>query len=136
MLDERAAPRTPSPGRAVHAMQKLAHGDDADRALLFAELPLHLRRTDSVLQVDQQVSVDQDGHDGSGAATLARSARKSLAKSSSGAGAVEISSRKRSADSNRVFGGVIVATGVPARVTSTSSPAATRLSTSEKVRAA
>ena len=136
VLDERAAARAASPGRAVHAVQQLAYRDDADRALLVAEQAIDLRRTGTVLEVDQQVGVDQDGHNGSGGATVLRSARSSPANSSSGAGAVAISSRNRSADSSRVFGGVIVATGAPARVTSTSSPAATRFKTSEKLRAA
>src|SRR5437588_4490829 len=136
MLNERAASRPASPSRAMHTMQELADRNDTDRALLFAEQPIDLRRTDTVLEVDQQVGVNQEGHEGSGGATVLRSSRRSAANSSSGGGAVSISSRNRSADNSRVFGGVIVATGAPARVTSTSSPAATRLSTSEKERAA
>jgi hypothetical protein len=136
MLDKRAAAGAARSIRSMDAVQQLADRYDADRALLLAEELLDLRRTDSVLEVDQQVGVDQDGHGGCGGATVPRNARSSPANSSSGAGAVAISSRNLAAESSRVLGGAIVATGAPARVTSTSSPAATRLSTSEKLRAA
>lgn len=60
----------------------------------------------------------------------------SLANAASGAGAAAISSRKRSAEITRDTGGEIKATAAPLRVTSISSPFATRLSSSEKLRAA
>ena len=60
----------------------------------------------------------------------------SSANSASGAGADAINSRNRSAEISRDFGGEITATAAPLRVTSISSPFATRLSSSEKLRAA
>ena len=64
-----------------------------------------------------------------------RIARRSTAKSSSIDGAAASNSRNRLASISRTRGGEITATGAPARVTSISSPAATRLRTSEKRRA-
>src|ERR1700751_3570167 len=120
----------------MNPVQQLTDCNHADRAVLLAKNPLDLRTADTVPHVDQQVRVDQDGHDGSGGATSSRSSRSSVAKRSSGGGAVAISSRKRSGDISRALGGAITATGAPARVTSISSPAATRLRTSENPRAA
>src|SRR5580700_6881981 len=54
----------------------------------------------------------------------------------SGSGAVAINSRNRSADIRRDFGGEITATSAPLLVTRISSPSATLVSSSEKLRAA
>lgn len=135
MLDERPPPGADPSACTQHSMQKLAHGDDADRAFLVINKRLeHFGRLGS-LEVDQQVGVDQQGHGSRGAPALVRSARTSSAKSPSGRGALAISSRKRSAETTRALGGPITATGAPLRMTSTSSPEATRLRTSEKLRA-
>lgn len=135
MLDERPAPIATGAGGSVHAVQQLADGDDADRALLGTDETLECGAKLVSLPLDQQVGVDQNGQELSGGAVDPRIARASSAKSSSTGGAVASSSRKRSGESSRAFGGVITATGAPARVTSISSPAATRFRTSEKRRA-
>lgn len=67
---------------------------------------------------------------------MRRWARTSSAKSLSGRGALAISARKRSADRSCALGGPITATEAPLRVNSISSPAATRVNSSEKFRAA
>jgi hypothetical protein len=134
VLDERSAPRADRALRAVDAVQQLADGDDADRAILVVQR----RSTSDVAspRSDQQVGVDQEGYGSPGAPTLSRAAATSAANPSSGRGAPAISARKRSAESMRARGGAITATGAPLRVTSTTSPEATRLSTFEKQRAA
>lgn len=134
MLDESAPPRPPGDSGAVDALQQLADGDDADRALLVADESLD-RRTLALVR-DEQVGVDQDGQGLSGGPTSSRMARTSSAKSRSTGGAVSSNSRKRAAPISRSVGGEITATGAPARVISISSPAATRFRTSEKRRAA
>src|SRR5581483_11965447 len=122
-------------GRAVDAVQQLAHSDDADRTLLVSHERLKLRGGLRPLPLDENGRVDQDGQRVSGGPTDLRSARSSSANSASTGGAVSRSVRNRSAERRHAFGGVITATGAPARVISISSPAATRLSTSENRRA-
>lgn len=73
MLDKGAAASASSPGRAMNSVQQLADSDHADRSLLLANQPIDRRRADAALEINQQVSVDQDGHDGSGGATVSRS---------------------------------------------------------------
>lgn len=119
----------------MHAVQQLADGDDADRVLLVRDERFELPRTGLPLPIDQQVGVDQDGQGASGAPTESRIARASATKSSSTGGAEASSSRNLSAERSRALGGEMTATGAPARVTSISSPAATRFRTSEKRRA-
>lgn len=71
-----------------------------------------MRRRLAALELDQQIGVDQEGHGSPGAPTLSRAACTSAAAPAYGE------------------------SGAPLRVTSTTSPEATRLSTSEKLRAA
>jgi hypothetical protein len=134
MFDERAPVSLPSAGRPVDAVEQLADGDDADRTRLVADKLLERRRL-VPLPLDQDVCVDQDGQASSGGPTERRIVRTSSAKSSSTGGADPTNSRNRSADRTRAFGGAMTATGAPARVTSISSPAATRFKISEKRRA-
>ena len=101
-----------------------------------AEQPFNLRRASVPLELDEQIGVDQQGHGSPGGPALSRSARTSLAKPSSVPGAPAMSSRNRCAETTLALGGTIAATDTPLRVTSISSPAATRLRTSEKLRAA
>ena len=119
----------------MDAVQQLADGDDADRTILWANEQLERRCRLLPLPVDQEVGVDQDGQELSVGPTDFRIARRSSANSSSTGGAEASSSRNRAAESSRTLGGASTATGAPARVTSISSPAATRFSTSEKRRA-
>jgi hypothetical protein len=134
MLDERAPVRLPYAGRPVDAVEQLADRDDADRTRLVADKLLEHGRLVS-LPLDEDVGVDQDAQASSGGPTERRIVRTSSAKSSSMGGADRTSSRNRSADTTRAFGGPMTATGAPARVTSISSPAATRFKISEKRRA-
>jgi hypothetical protein len=117
-------------------MQQFADGDHAECSILVAEQPLDVGCRVAALKIDQQIGVDQEGYGSPGAPTLSRAACTSPANASSGRGALAMSARKRSAESVRARGGAITATGAPLRVTSTTSPDATRLSTSEKLRAA
>src|SRR5439155_1885407 len=135
VLDERPASHAPRTRSAMHAMEQLADGDDADRPLFVADERLEPRSRLRMLPLDQEIGVDQDGQAPSGRPTVLRIVRTSAAKSSSTRGADEISSRNRSAESVRTFGGAMTATGTPARVTSISSPPATRFNTSENRRA-
>lgn len=136
MLDECPPTGAAGTGRSQSAVQQLADGDDTDRALLIAQELLDRRRSHASLQIDQEIGVDQEGHGSLGGPTASRAARTSAAKSWSGRGALATRARKLSADISLAVGGAMIATGAPLRVTSTSSPAATRLSTSEKARAA
>src|SRR5262245_1556628 len=120
----------------MDAVEQLADGDDADRSVLATDRLLERPAGDAALEVDEHVSVDQDCHASSGSPTDSRAARTSSRKRSSGTGAVTISSRNRSADRSRDLGGEITATAAPLLVRTISSPAATLLSSSEKLRAA
>ncbi|HZQ64777.1 MAG TPA: hypothetical protein VFA66_06090 [Gaiellaceae bacterium] len=135
MLDERAPSIPTRARRTMHPVQQLADRDHADRSFLRADKCLECRAGLVALPLDQEVGVDQDGQELSGGAVDLRIARTSSTKSASTGGADASSSRNRSGDSNRAFGGMITATGAPARVTSISSPPATRFRTSEKRRA-
>jgi hypothetical protein len=117
-------------------MHKLTESDHTDRAILLADRVFDLGIRDTALEVDEQPSIDQDGHGSSGAVTDSRAARTSSANPASGRGAVAISSRNLAAEISFDFGGEITATAAPLRVISISSPSATLLSTSEKLRAA
>lgn len=118
VLGERSPAGPGGAGRAKDPVQQLAHGDDADGTVLVAEEVV----VPASLGVDQQVGVDQEGHGSPGGPALSRSSRRSAANSSSGRGAVAMSSRKRCADTKRAPGGAITATGAPLRVTSIASP--------------
>jgi hypothetical protein len=117
-------------------VQQFADGDDADRPLLVPDRVLDFGIDDTSLEIDEHVGVDQDGHGLPGGPTDSRAARMSSANLASSGGAVASNSRSRSAEIRRDFGGEITATAAPLRVPSISSPLATRLSTSEKLRAA
>ncbi|HEY3727545.1 MAG TPA: hypothetical protein VGL51_10250 [Solirubrobacteraceae bacterium] len=136
MLNECTSPRSPDAIGSMDAVEQLADRDYADCSRLLPDNPIPFRRADASFEVDEQVCVDQDGHEACGASTVSRSARTSSANSSSGVGALAMSSRNRSAEIRRCAGAEITATAAPLRVTSISSPAATRLSTSENERAA
>lgn len=136
MLDECTPTRTLRSARSIDAVKELADRDDTDRTVFLTDRVLDLRISDAALEVDKHVGIDQDGHASSGGPTDSRAARTSSRKPSSGDGAVAISSRNRSGESNRDFGGEITATAEPLLTTSISSPRATLLSTSEKLRAA
>jgi hypothetical protein len=115
----------------VNAMQQLAGGDHADCALPRAEGTLE--RQAPPLHVDQHRGVDQDGQAALGGPMVSRPASTSLAKSSSTAGALAISSRQRVAETTWwPLAGRICTIGTPLRTTSTSSPASTLLTTCEK----
>jgi len=136
MLDESLTPRSPCARCSTCTVQQLADGDDADRAILVADKGLERSCAPFPLPVDQEPRVDQDGQEFSGGRPASRRiSRRSSANSSSTGGADASSSRNRAAGSSRGLGGAISATGAPARVTSISSPAATRLKTAEKFRA-
>ena len=105
VLDERSASRVLRARRTVHAVQQFADRDDADRAVLVSDCVLDLRIGDTAFEICQHVGVDQDRHASSGGPTDSRAARMSRANSASTAGAVAISSRKRSAAISRDFGG-------------------------------
>jgi hypothetical protein len=132
VLDERSPSISTGARGPVHTVQELADGDHADRALLRADESLEVCTKLVPLPLNQEAGVDQDGQELSGGAVDRRIARASSAKSSSTDGADASSSRKRSGESSLAFGGVITATGAPARVTSISSPDMTRFNTSEK----
>lgn len=134
VLDEGAPAIAAGSRRPVDAVEQLAHGDDADRPLFVADERLELGGP-GALPRDQNRCVDQDGQGLSGGPTDVRSARISSANSASTEGADAMIARNRSAERSRGFGGEMTATGAPARVTSISSPAETRFSTSEKRRA-
>src|SRR5271166_1644541 len=136
VLDERASARALRSLGTMHAVEQLADSDDTDRSVLAADRLLDGWVGDAALEVDEHVGIDQDRHASSGGPTESRAARTSSRKRSSGGGAVATSSRNRSADISRDFGGEITATSAPLLVTSISSPAATLLSSSEKLRAA
>ena len=134
VLDERAPARSAVAGRPMHPVKQFAHGYDADRALLVAE-ERSVSADRAAFAVDEQVGVDQEAT-GRRRFDLGARSTDSAAKPSSSGGAVAIRSRKRSAETSWVVGGTMTATGAPLRVISTSSPAATRLRTSKKLRAA
>jgi hypothetical protein len=136
MFDECAAASARCAPRAMHAVQELADGDDADRPVLIADRALNIRIGDTALEVDEHVGVDQDSHASSGGPTDSRTARMSRANLESSGGALAINSRNRSAVISLDLGEEITATAAPLRVTSISSPSATLLRTSEKLRAA
>lgn len=136
MLDERASASSLRATRSVHPLKEFADGDDADGPVLLTDCPLDFRIGYTALEVDEQVSVDQDGHASSGGPADSRAARMSFTKSGSSGGALAMSSRNRSAEISRDFDGEITATAAPLRVSSISSPPATLLSTSEKLREA
>ena len=120
----------------VDAVEQLADCDNADRTLLTTDKGFERGGLLLSLPLDQEIRVDQDGQESSGTSPASRRIRRrSPAKSSSTGGAEAISSPNRSAESSRFFGGLITATGAPPRVTSISSPSATRFNTSEKRRA-
>ena len=58
LLDYRSSLRPGRSARAVDAMEKLAHGDHADRPFLVADE--FLDRPPGPLVLDEQISVDQD----------------------------------------------------------------------------
>ncbi len=133
MLNVSAASRPSGTAGAMNPVQQLAHRDHADRPLFVADdFVDHGTRA---LTGDEQVGIDQDGQGLSGGPTSARIARRSSAKSGSSGGAASRSSRNCAALTSRILGGAITATDAPARVTSISSPAETRLRTSENRRA-
>ena len=136
MLDEGASACTASSGRPVDAVQQLADRDHADCTLLLTDQSFEHLGALLALPLDQQARVDPDGQGFSGAEPDSRRiCRRSSAKSSTTGGAEAISSRNRAAGSRRVRGGAMTATGAPLRITSISSPVATRFRTSEKLRA-
>ena len=98
MCSTNACRRTPGAPCAVHAVQKLAHGDHADRALLIAEERLQGIGATS-FPVDEEIGVDQDGQGLSGAPS-ARMRRRSAANSSSIGGA-ELSSERNASSESR-----------------------------------
>src|SRR5262245_755628 len=116
-------------------VKQLAHGDYADRELFAACHFIDERGIPVPLEIDEQIGVDQERHGSAGGPTLFRSSRRSSANLSSVLGALAMSSRNCSPDMNRCLGRETIATGAPLRVTSISSPLATRLRTSEKFRA-
>ncbi len=136
MLDEGASASSLRAARSVHPLQELADRDDADRPVFVTDCRLDLGIGDTALEVDEQVGVDQDGHASSGGPADSRAMRTSPAKSGSSGGALAMSSRNRSAPISRDFDGEMTATAAPLRVSSISSPPATLLSTSEKLREA
>jgi len=81
MLNDRAAASPARSSCPMHPVQQLAHRDHANRTFLLTEKPLELRRADTVLEINQEISVDQDGHGCSGAPTASRSACSSAANS-------------------------------------------------------
>jgi hypothetical protein len=118
----------------VDAVEELAHGDDADRPVLVVDE--RLDRPGTALALDEQVRVDQDGQGFSGTPASRRIRRRSSANPSSTWGSDLSKVRSLLAGSTRTRGGASTATGAPFRTISISSPAATRLRTSEKLRAA
>src|SRR5256886_8496865 len=132
MLNVSAASRPSGTAGAMNPVQQLAHRDHADRPLFVAD---EFVDHDRALTGDEQVGIDQDGQGLSGGPTSARIARRSSAKSGSSGGAASRSSRNCAALTSRILGGAITATDAPGRVTSISSPAETRLLTSENRRA-
>jgi hypothetical protein len=86
--------------RAEDSVEQFADGDHADRPLFLAEQALD--GVVALLEVDQELGIDQDGHGSPGGPALARTWRRSSPKSASGLGAVASSSRKRAADIRRV----------------------------------
>jgi hypothetical protein len=136
MLDESLAPRSPGAGCSVCTVEQLADGDDANRAIFVADKCLERSCAPFPLPLDQETGVDQDGQGFSGIRPASRRiCLRSSANFSSTGGADASNSRNRAAGSSLGLGGAISATGAPARVTSISSPAATRFNTSEKFRA-
>ena len=136
MLDERASASSLRATHSVHPLKEFADGDDADGPALLTDCPLDLRVGYTALEVDEQVGVDHDGQASSGGPADSRAARMSFTKSGSSGGALAMSSRNRSAEISRDFDAEITATVAPLRVSSISSPPATLLSTSEKLREA
>jgi hypothetical protein len=136
MLHEGTPLRPACSPRPENTVEQLAHGDDADAAFLVAEELVDLGSTDPTFEIDQKVGVDQEGHGSPGGPVAFRRERISAASSGSGRGPWTTSSRNRSAERRRPRGGPITATGAPFRVISISSPAATRVRMSEKLRAA
>lgn len=134
-LLDRGVPCDPLAWRcAAHALEELAHRDDADQAVLVTSDRLDSET--AALVLDEDAGVDQDGQGDSGGPTLRCASVTSRANLSSTGGSEAISSRNRSADTNRVFrGGPITATVAPLRVISISSPSAIRFRTAEKERA-
>lgn len=136
VLDESAPSRSRRATRPRDAVQQFARGHHADSPLVVADERVESGGIARTFPVDQEVRVDQDGQGApSGSPTDRRRARMSSTKVSSTGGADARSSRNRSAESRRARGGAMTATWAPARVTSISSPAATRFSTSENFRA-
>lgn len=135
MLDERGAASPDRTGLStVHSMEELASGNDADRAILFADRLI--QRLTPSLGVDQDGGVYQDGHSPLGGPMAFRPASTSSAKFSSGEGAESISPRHLAAETKCPgLIGRICTTGTPLRTTSISSPAPIRLTTAEKSRA-
>jgi hypothetical protein len=136
VLDECLTPGAGGTSRPMHPVQELTDGDHADRTILVANQHLERRGAPFALPLDQEPCIDQDGQGLSGIRPASRRRRRrSSANASSTGGAEARSSRNRAAGRSLGLGGAINATGAPARVTSISSPAATRFSTSEKLRA-
>src|SRR6266545_7693225 len=131
MLDKCSALRPSRAACAVDAVQELAHSDDADRGLLFDRN----RFRGAPLAHDEDPRVDQDGQELSAGPMRDLISGSSAASSSSTGGADPRSSRSRAGERRRVLGGAITAIVVPFRVTSISSPSATRLRIAEKLRA-
>src|SRR5437868_825957 len=119
---------------AVHSVQELARGHDADGAVFVSDRRLDL--CPSPLVVDEDRGVDQDGQALLGGPNASRPASMSRAKSSSSGGVSAISSRHCSAVIVvRARGGRSSAIAEPLRTISISSPAPTRFITREKLRA-
>jgi hypothetical protein len=132
MLDEGPPPRPPSTGRAKDAVQELAYGHHADRAVLVADKAVE--PVPASFALDEEIRVDQDGQAPSAGPASARIDRSSSGKPSSTGGAEASSSLNRAAGRNLTLGGASTATVAPFRVISISSPAATRFRTAEKFR--
>src|SRR5437868_14116874 len=90
-LDGESAARPLRGTRAMHSVEKLADGDDADRVWSF---PGGVRRGVAALDRDQQAGVDQDGQGDSGNPDSRLIASRSRTKSSSTGGRASISARK------------------------------------------
>jgi hypothetical protein len=137
--EQRLHPRAPASAdgarRSVNSVHQLADRDHAQPPLFltddFVEGP-----GAAPLRLDEYVGVDQDAQGSSGGPTSRRIRRRSSANASSTGGSDASSVRSRLAGSSRTCGGASTATGAPFRTISISSPAAARLRTSEKFRAA
>src|SRR6185312_15334819 len=86
MLDERLPTSADGAPSAEHAVQQLADGDHADRALGVAEK--RLGAAVAPPEVDQQIGIDRDGYGSATGPALSRIARRSSPNPSSGLGAL------------------------------------------------